>query len=443
MCPWAPRQDGGERKGESHLGREWLRPHRKAAWGRLASCTRTTPALEPQWERAAVERTPLSPPNGAMSTEQSPRKEQSRTGADPNDTGLGMGISTPFPPGSGPSRLLPRLPLSQPHAGGCGPQDPSRCPADVPPSALPAARYKVWHSGGEDRLFPPVKAGARPHCTTPAPPVPGPAARCSSARLWTAPAFPARLQRARTKPQVHRRLPLSPSLAPEAVSQPLSENRSREAGLSSCFGRSPLDGPAGGSRWRSAGGGGGSGSPRPCTHGRPDKDLPERSSPTGAGLGLPGTRALPWPWATRRRVVTLLPAEHKETIEGCPPPAPPGVGSLAEVAAHGAQCPQHRVPAGGCGMRTSGFLRRNRGALSLCLAVLWVPRSRCPLPVPGAGVWAHSHGAAAFTWHQSRAGIWGELKRSAVLCGDGRWQHGTLRPARRSVPGLPACSPCR
>lgn len=116
------------------------------------------PALEPRWERAAVERTPLSPPNRAMSTELSPRKERSSTGADPNDTRMGTGISTPFPPGSGPSRLLPRLPPSQPHAGGSEPQDPSRCPADVPPSALPAARYKVWHSGGEDRLFPPRKS---------------------------------------------------------------------------------------------------------------------------------------------------------------------------------------------------------------------------------------------------------------------------------------------
>lgn len=77
--------------------------------------------------------------------------------ADPSDTGLGMGTSRPFPPGPGPSRLLPHPPPSQPHAGGSGPQDRSRCPADVPPSALPAARYKVWHSGGEDRLFPPRK----------------------------------------------------------------------------------------------------------------------------------------------------------------------------------------------------------------------------------------------------------------------------------------------
>lgn len=113
--------------------------------------------MEHQWGRAAAERTPLSPPNGGVSTQPSPRKEWSSTGADPSDTGLGMGTSRPFPPGPGPSRLLPHLPPSQPHAGGSGPQDRSRCPADVPPSALPAARYKVWHSGGEDRLFPPRK----------------------------------------------------------------------------------------------------------------------------------------------------------------------------------------------------------------------------------------------------------------------------------------------
>lgn len=107
---------------------------------------------------APQRRGPLCPPpNEGVSTQPSPRKEWSSTRADPSDTGLGMGTSRPFPPGPGPSRLLPHPPPSQPHAGGSGPQDRSRCPADVPPSALPAARYKVWHSGGEDRLFPPRK----------------------------------------------------------------------------------------------------------------------------------------------------------------------------------------------------------------------------------------------------------------------------------------------
>lgn len=291
--------------------------------------------------------------------------------------------------------------------------------------------------------FPPVKAGARPHCTTPAPPVPGPAARCGSARRRAAPAFPATLRRARTKPQVRRRVPLSPSPAPEAVSQPPSENRSREAGLSRALRPLPVRRPRGqltlaGPPW----GGGGSGSPRPRTHGRPDKDQPERSGPAGAGLGLAGTRGLPWPRATRRRAVTLLPAEHKETIEGCgPPPPPPRVSSLWRQWRH-TERPQHHVGAAGVNEGAGGgrWVRRNR-ARSVVRAVP-VPGRALGAPVPPGAPLPAPHALCRGMGAQpQRCGLHmasqrpgAEPGRRAVPCGDTRWhstaQHGPPPAAR-------------
>lgn len=294
--------------------------------------------------------------------------------------------------------------------------------------------------------FPPVKAGARPHCTTPAPPVPGPAARCGSARRRAAPAFPATLRRARTKPQVRRRVPLSPSPAPEAVSQPPSENRSREAGLSRALRPLPVRRPRGqltlaGPPW----GGGGSGSPRPRTHGRPDKDQPERSGPAGAGLGLAGTRGLPWPRATRRRAVTLLPAEHKETIEGCGPPPPHPASALC--GGSGGTRSAHSTTWGLLGsMRARGAADGSDGTgpaawcgLCPCRAVLWVPRCPpvppCLLPMPCAGVWAHSHSAAAFTWHHSAPGLSPGVVRYRAGTRGGTARHSTARlPLRPRAP---------
>lgn len=406
--------------------------------------------MEHQWGRAAAERTPLSPPNGGVSTQPSPRKEWSSTGPTPVTPDWGWAPPDPSHQVLAPLGSFPIRPPPSPTQGAPGrriaaaAQLTSRHRHSLPlgtKSGTPAAK-----TGS----FPPVKAGARPHCTTPAPPVPGPAARCGSARRRAAPAFPATLRRARTKPQVRRRVPLSPSPAPEAVSQPPSENRSREAGLSRALRPLPVRRPRGQLTLAGPpGGGGGSGSPRPRTHGRPDKDQPERSGPAGAGLGLAGTRGLPWPRATRRRAVTLLPAEHKETIEGCgPPPPPPRVSSLWRQWRH-TERPQHHVGAAGVNEGAGGgrWVRRNR-ARSVVRAVpvpgraLGAPVPPCLLPMPCAGVWAHSHSAAAFTWHHSAPGLSPGVVRYRAGTRGGTARHSTARrPQPVSLSHGAACSP--
>lgn len=119
--------------------------------------------------------------------------------------------------------------------------------------------------------FPPVKAGARPHCTTPAPPVPGPAARCGSARRRAAPAFPATLRRARTKPQGRRRRPALPFPGPRgrlatAVGKPQPRGRAEQGASAAPRSTAPRAAHAG----RPAGGGGRLRFP-PAPHARPPR----------------------------------------------------------------------------------------------------------------------------------------------------------------------------
>ena len=81
-----------------------------------------------------------------------------------------------------------------------------------------------------------------------------------------------------------------------------------------------------------------------------------------------------------------------------------------------------------------------------CRAVLWVPRCLpvppCLLPMPCAGVWAHSHSAAAFTWHHSAPGLSPGVVRYRAGTRGGTARHSTARrPQPVSLSHGAACSP--